>query len=139
MNLHREYMKRLGISEETAEVTPVALENQSYTAYMLQVAQEGQSADILTTILSCAYSYEVIATRIVREHPEALEHPFYGEWVRCYSEDSYVAMNRELIARLEALTEDFPEAEKERLTNIYVRCSEFEAMFWDLGEKLTQS
>lgn len=135
MNLHRSYMERLGISVEEAEAVPVCLENQSYTAYMIQEAHEGSVADILATILSCAYSYEVIARRIVEEHPDALQHEFYGEWVECYSNEDYHQMNVGLIERLEAQTADFREEDLERLIRIFVRCSEFEAMFWDIGMK----
>ena len=35
MNIHRAYMKRLGISEEQAGSAHPALDNLSYTAYML--------------------------------------------------------------------------------------------------------
>ena len=34
-------------------------------------------AEILAAILSCAYSYEVIAKTILKNNPRASEHPFY--------------------------------------------------------------
>ena len=40
MDIHRAYMTRLGIAKEEAEQTPVALDNLSYTSYMLRVAYE---------------------------------------------------------------------------------------------------
>ena len=53
-------------------------DNRSYTSYMLSVAYRGGEAEILTAIFSCAYSYEVIARKIVEECPSAPEHPMYG-------------------------------------------------------------
>ena len=41
MDIHRAYMERLGITREEAEQTPVALDNLSYTSYMLRIAYEG--------------------------------------------------------------------------------------------------
>jgi len=46
MDIHRGYMKRLGISLEEAENTPVAIDNASYTSYMLKVAYEQGIAEI---------------------------------------------------------------------------------------------
>ena len=43
MDIHRSYMARLGITPEEAEHTKQALDNLSYTSYMLRVAyEEGQ-------------------------------------------------------------------------------------------------
>ena len=82
MDIHRGYMGRLGITREELNATPAALDNLSYTSYMLRVAYEGGEAEILTAILSCAYSYEVIAKNIVANNPASAGHPLYGEWVR---------------------------------------------------------
>ena len=76
MDIHRAYMARLGITPEEAETANVALDNLSYTSYMLRVAYEEGQAEVAAAILSCAVSYEVIAKKIVEKHPEALNHPF---------------------------------------------------------------
>ena len=66
MDVHRTYMKRLGISLDEAENTPVALDNRSYTSYMLRAAYEGGEAEVMAAILSCALSYEAIAKEILK-------------------------------------------------------------------------
>ena len=66
MDIHRTYMKRLGISLDEAENTPVALDNRSYTSYMLRAAYEGGEAEVMAAILSCALSYEAIAKEILK-------------------------------------------------------------------------
>ena len=45
MNIHRGYMKRLGITEEDAERVKPSLPNSSYTAYMRAVAAEEGPAE----------------------------------------------------------------------------------------------
>ena len=65
MNVHRGYMKRLGITEEQAETVNPSLSNLSYTAYMRAVAAEEGPAEIMAAVLSCALSYEYIAKWMV--------------------------------------------------------------------------
>jgi len=80
MDIHRGYMGRFGVTQEELNTTPVTLDNLSYTSYMLRVAYEEGEAEILAAILSCAYSYEVIAKKMVENHPHCVEHSLYGEW-----------------------------------------------------------
>ncbi|MGE4548370.1 MAG: thiaminase II [Intestinibacillus sp.] len=136
MDIHKSYMERLGISWDEAERAQPSLANLSYTAYMRAVAAEEGAAEIAAAILSCALSYEDIARRIVQDNPAAPAHPFYGEWVCGYASGEYAAANRALIALLEKLTADYTEAQLVRLTDIFVACSRYEAMFWDMAWKL---
>ena len=133
MEIHKGYMKRLGISLEEAESTPAALDNASYTAYMLKVAYEEGPAEIAAAILSCAVSYEHIARRIAADHPDAVKHPFYGEWVEGYANDEYSTANRVLMDLTERLTADYTEEQLRRLEEIFTVCSRYEVAFWDMA------
>ena len=133
VNVHNGYMTDLGISREELESTPIAQDNRSYTSYMLRVAYEGGEAEILTAILSCAYSYEVIAARIVEEVPDAPNHPVYGRWVRGYITERYTGNNVILMETLDRLTADYTEAQLKYLEEVFVACSRYEAAFWDMA------
>lgn len=133
VNVHNGYMVDLGISREELENTPIAQDNRSYTSYMLRVAYEGGEAEILTAILSCAYSYEVIAARIVEEVPDAPNHPVYGRWVRGYITERYTGNNVILMETLDRLTSDYTEAQLKYLEEVFVACSQYEASFWDMA------
>lgn len=133
MNIHRAYMQQLGISLEEAEHTMAALDNRSYTSYMLRVAYEGGIAEILAAILSCALSYEYIAKAIVPEHPQAGLHPFYGEWVSGYASEAYQKNNQRLVECFEAVTGELPEKQLLRCEDIFVTCSLYEAAFWEMA------
>ena len=133
MEIHRGYMARLGITEAQAESVKPSLSNQSYTAYMRAVAAEEGPAEIMAAVLSCAISYEYIAKWIVKNYPDAENHDFYGEWVRGYASESYAAENHRLIALMERLSGDYTEEQLQRLTDIFVACSRYEAMFWDMA------
>lgn len=133
MDIHRGYMGRLGITREELDAMPIALDNLSYTSYMLRIAYEGGEAEILTAILSCAYSYEVIAKNIVKNNPASIEHPFYGEWIQGYVSDEYAGKNTELLQMLDQLTGQYNEKQVQRLQNIFTVCSRYELAFWEMA------
>lgn len=133
MDIHKGYMKRLGISLDEAEHTAPSPETSFYTSYMLKIAYEDGAAEIAAAILSCALSYEVIAKNIVKSNKNAESHPFYGEWVKGYANEEYAAANRALEELTERLTEGYSEAQTERLIEIFTVCSRCEELFWDMA------
>ena len=60
---------------------------------MLLVAYEEGEAEILAAILSCAYSYEVIAKQIVANNPDSVNNEFYGTWIQGYASEEYASGN----------------------------------------------
>ncbi|WP_099205014.1 thiaminase II [Scatolibacter rhodanostii] len=138
MDIHKNYMKRLGISLEEAEHTSQAMDNLSYTSYMLRVAYESGAGEIAAAILSCALSYEVIAKEMLQTFPSCTNHPFYGEWVRGYADPEYANANKKLIALLEQLTADYSEKQLQRLEEIFINCSRYEAAFWDMSWEMRE-
>lgn len=78
LDVHSGYLGKLGVTQNTLDTPPRSLDNLSYTSYMLRVAYEEGEAEILTAILSCAYSYEVIAKKMVQQHPACVDDTFYG-------------------------------------------------------------
>ncbi len=133
MDIHRGYMQRIGISLEAAEQAPVALDNRSYTSYMLRVAYEEGPGEIAAAILSCALSYESIAKEMLKTSPACADHPFYGEWVRGYTDPGYARANEKLIGLIEKLTKDYSETQLRRLEEIFIACSRYEDAFWDMS------
>ncbi len=133
MDIHRGYFGQLQISGEELEETERALDNLSYTSYMLRVAYEEGEAEILTATLSCAYSYEVIARTMAKNNPDAVNHPFYGEWVRGYLSETYSRANTVLMDTIDRLTESYTPAQRRHLTEIFVACSRYELLFWTLS------
>ncbi|MBR2188520.1 MAG: thiaminase II [Eubacterium sp.] len=133
MSVHDGYMGIFKITEEELAHTRVSLENAAYTAYMLRVAYEEDAAAICAAILACAVSYEVLAKRMVQERPACLDDPFYGTWIAEYASEEYAAENQILTAFTDRLTAGYDEARYRHLEEIFVNCSRFERMFWDMG------
>ena len=132
MNIHRAYMERLGITEDQVFAVKPALDNTSYTHYMLAVAESGGPMEIVAAILACSWSYAEIGQALAKR-PGAADHPFYGEWVRGYGSENYAATNQALMALMDELAKDATGAQFDRLEEIFVNCSRYELGFWDMA------
>jgi len=133
MDIHRAYMHKLGITQQEIGTAKCALDNLSYTSYMLRVAYEESEAEILTAVLSCAYSYEVIAKNIVKNNPSSVNHEFYGQWVCGYITEEYAKENQNLISVLEKLTKNYSDEQISHLIDIFTACSRYELEFWNMA------
>lgn len=133
LDIHNGYMGKFAVTQDELDTTPRSLDNLSYTSYMLRVAYEEGEAEILAAILSCAYSYEVIAKKMVQQRPVCVDDPFYGTWIQGYSSDTYAAGNVVLLDTLNRLTEHFTERQLQHLTDIFVACSRYELSFWEMS------
>ncbi|MEN1967358.1 thiaminase II [Lentibacillus sp. N15] len=134
MDLHRQYAKKFNISpKELEEANPAAV-TVSYTNYMLSVGQSGGLAELTTSVLPCSWSYAEIGKRLA-QLPGAMEHPFYGKWVKMYASEEFHALNDWMIGLLDRLTDGKPEEELQHLEKIFLYTSRFEYMFWDMAYK----
>lgn len=135
MKIHKAYMKRLGISEEQVFAVKPALDNLSYTNYMLSIASNGTPMEIVAAILACSWSYAEIGQALAAV-PGAAEHPFYGEWIQGYASEDYAATNQALIELMDSLAADATEEQIAYLTEIFVNCSRYELGFWDMSWRM---
>ena len=136
MDIHRGYMARLGISpEEVAAVKP-SIMNTSYTHYMLEVGHNEGILELLVSILSCSWSYQMIGEAL-NQIPGADDHPFYGDWIKGYVSEEYVACNQSILDTVDRLDEHCSEADIAHLKDIFKTCSRFEAFFWDMAWNMT--
>lgn len=133
LDVHSGYMGKLGVTQEEVETAKQSLDSLSYTSYMLRVAYEDGEAEILTAILSCAYSYEVIAKKMVADAPDSVNDPFYGDWIRGYASERYAGENAVLLDILEKLTGQYTESQLDHLKEIFVACSRYELAFWEMS------
>ena len=133
LNVHNGYLARLGVTQEEIDSTPRSLDNLSYTSYMLRVAYEEGEAEILAAILSCAYSYEVIAKKILENNPASIDHEFYGDWIRGYASEGYGEENAILLETLDRLTTGYTEPQLRHLADIFTACSRYELAFWEMS------
>lgn len=137
MNIHKTYMKRLKITEEDIKDAKQSLVNVSYTNYMLWVSQNGGLLDLAVAVLSCSWSYKMIADK-VNEIPDAINHEFYGEWIKGYVSKEYDEANNKIINMVDELGESCSEDEISNLINIFINCSRYEYEFWNMAYEMKQ-
>lgn len=133
LNVHNGYMGLFRVSEEEVRKTARSLDNLSYTSYMLRVAYEEGEAEILAAILSCAYSYEVIAKNIVKNNLGSTDDEFYGTWIKGYASNEYADGNITLLNILNRLTQNYTEEQIRHLVDIFEACSRYELAFWEMS------
>lgn len=136
MDIHDGYLGKLQVSQQELKETPAALDNLSYTSYMLRIAYEEGETEILAAILSCALSYEYIAKNIVASTPDSVNDPFYGDWVKGYISERYCKENTALTDMLEKAAAGYSEKQLNHLAEIFVICSRYELEFWNMAWEL---
>ncbi len=139
LNLHRNYMKRLGITKEDLKNTKISLFNKSYTNYMMAESLNGDILDVLASIFSCAYSYHLIAKNMLTRDAKVLGHSVYGEWVEAYTDPEYESLNLWLIEIINKLSENITIEKKNRMIDIFVTCSRYEWYFWEGSYLMTEN
>lgn len=69
--------------------------------------------------------------------PGAANHPFYGDWIKGYVSEEYVACNQSIMDTVDRLGEHCSDADIAHLKDIFKTCSRFEAFFWDMAWNMT--
>lgn len=133
LDVHSGYMAKLNVTQKEIDTMKTSLDNLSYTSYMFRVAYEEGEAEILTAILSCAYSYEVIAKKMIENNPSSVDDDFYGDWIKGYASEEYADGNAVLLDMLNVLTENYTEVQINHLIDIFVACSQYELLFWQMS------
>lgn len=136
MDLHREYADKFGISNEELEKTEPSATMTAYTSYMLNKAQLGGVENATAAVLACAWSYNFIGKELAK-WPGALEHELYGNWVKMYSSKGFTKIADDCKDLLNELAAEKPENELKELEEIVVQTSNFEYMFWDMAEEIS--
>ncbi|MBU5595494.1 thiaminase II [Amphibacillus sp. MSJ-3] len=137
MELHRQYAAKFGMTAKELETTEAAATTTAYTSYMLNVSQSGGVENVIAAVLTCAWSYNFIGQQLAKI-PGALEHEFYGHWVKMYSSDEFTELANDCKRQLNEITTGKPEYELKRVEEIVVKTSLFEYMFWDMAENLEE-
>jgi len=136
-NIHKDYMKRLNISDKEVKNAKSSLINTSYTNYMLWVSHNEGLLQLAVTVLSCSWSYKLIADKLSQIYGST-EHEFYGEWIRGYISPEYNIANNNIINLVDKLGENCSKEEIENLKTIFINCSRYEYMFWDMAYNLSK-
>jgi thiaminase (transcriptional activator TenA) len=125
------FLERLGGDADTVagrgRMLPVTY---AYTRHLLSVCALGDSADGLTAVLPCQWSYGELA-RPLTAHPPA--DPIYAEWIGMFGNDDYDGLVAQTTALLDRLVDPSDERRMSALSRIFERSTRYEADFWDMA------
>jgi thiaminase/transcriptional activator TenA len=130
--VHQSYLGKLGITREMIDNTPMCLNNESYTNYMISISFKEGLAELATAVLACSWSYKLIGDHM-EKIPGSLDHPFYRHWIETYTSQAFRDCNDVMIDFVDRLTEGYTEQQLKNLDHIITNCSIYEDQFWDMA------
>ena len=135
MDLHRAFAAEFGITAEELEATEPTPVNLAYTTYMLNVAQSGSLADVVSCLLPCAWDYWEIGKLLRQQYGDTLANNPYAKWIETYDSEEFGAGAKWLIDLMDRLAEGKPEQELAILEKHFLITSKYEYLFWDMNYK----
>ena len=130
--LHASFFKQFNVSSDgraQTEPSPTCL---NYTNFLLTTAATGGYAELVAAILPCFWVYWEISNHIasIAQRPNT-----YDAWINTYADQSFGDATKRVIAITDeiAAAEDAPTVE--RMRRAFLRCTQFEWMFWDSAYK----
>lgn len=133
MELHRQFAAEFGITNEELEATEPTPVNLAYTNYMLNVAQNGSLAEVVSCLLPCAWDYWEIGKLLRKQYGHQLASNPYAKWIETYDSEEFAAGARWLIDVMNELAEGKPERELVILEKHFQITSKYEYLFWDMN------
>ncbi|OAA36348.1 Phosphomethylpyrimidine kinase type-1 [Beauveria brongniartii RCEF 3172] len=134
MDLHINYCKGFGISEQEIQATP---ELQACTAYTRYVLDIGQSEDLLAlqmALAPCLLGYGAVA-QMLAAHPATVRDQqanTYWPWIETYGAADYVEAVRLGSDLIEKKIRDCSPARIEELVKIFIHGTRMEIGFWEM-------
>lgn len=130
--LHQSFAREFGLTLKEMETTPLAPTNYAYTRHLLNIGATGNLAEIITSILPCAWIYAEVGRHFTRLAPMAENHP-YKTWLATYSAPGFEDVGVWLRTTLNEITTTTAQKELNKLESIFITSSRYEYMFWDMA------
>lgn len=134
---HIYYLAKRGITETEALEYPMDKENEDYLNYMLGIAEKGTLAEAIVSFLPCAYSYYTIFSNVLQKAADngTLENNYYKRFIEDYGTGAYFGVYESERALCDKVCAQLSDKEKDKLVEIFIKGSEYELGFWDMGIK----
>lgn len=137
MDMHLDYLHKLGVNDNEVLTAKQSLTNISYTSFMLKTAYESDFTSILAAILPCESTYCMIGKRLLKDYPDSANHPLYGEWITTYSNPAMESTLMQITTILNQLTKNYAEDNLQKLIEIFEISTRYEKEFWEMSWNLT--
>lgn len=133
MELHRKFAAEFGITREELAATKPTPVNLAYTRYMLNVAQNGSLAEVVSCLLPCAWDYWEIGKLLRKQYGNQIATNPYAKWIETYDSETFGNGAKYLIQLMDELAEGKPERELAVLEEHFQMTSKYEYLFWDMN------
>lgn len=130
--VHIPKMKKMGITDLEIKKQRIALEIFTYTNYMKEIVDKYDYLTSLVAILNCSWNYAYIAKKMLEKYPVKINNSPYKEWFLSYGSEEYLKTNSLLCRKINQLSKNYSEKEKEKLSEIFYNCGLYEYRFWDI-------
>lgn len=129
MALHRSYASQFGISEEALNQEVMWPTTRAYTDFLIRTAADGSMRDLVAALLPCAWGYAWLGRELASAPPQ---EPRYAEWVGQYASQEFQDAAAWLRGEMDRLAEGATDAERERMTELFLLSSRYEWLFWEM-------
>jgi thiaminase (transcriptional activator TenA) len=130
--LHAGFFKQFNVSSDGRAATEPSPTCLNYTNFLLTTATTGGYAELVAAILPCFWVYWEIGNHIAA----AAKRPNpYDAWINTYADQSFGEATKRVIAITDTIAAAEDAATVERMRRAFLRCTQFEWMFWDSAYK----
>jgi thiaminase/transcriptional activator TenA len=126
--LHEKYLREFGVDPAaalSAEPSPDCL---AYTGFLLATAHQEPWPVLVAALLPCFRIYWdvgcMIAANTVPDNP-------YRAWIDTYANPDFGASVERMMTTVDAAADTVTPAVRDRMCAAYIRCSQYEWLFWD--------
>ncbi len=126
--LHERYLKEFGVDPAylaDAEPSPDCL---GYTSFLLATAYHDPWEVLVAALLPCFWIYWDVGTRIAKRAGAA--NP-YRAWIDTYADEGFGEAVRTVIDITDRAASATTPAVQSRMMTAFVRCTQYEWLFWD--------
>jgi len=133
-NVRLEYLKQFGLTDDDIELIEPLPENKKYIDFMVDIAKEGNSLEILMAVLPCMLSYDYIF-RIISSDP-ITKHSQYRDFISDYTAPEMAKICQQWSDFADEKCQQLTNADKVKLMTIFKKGSLLELDFWKMADSV---
>lgn len=125
------WLERFGLKDDDIELMKPLPENRRYIDFLLNIAEQGDSQEILMAVLPCMLSYSYIFRKIAEVWENVDSR--YADFIEDYAEDGYYEKCKEWYDFADKKCYGLSEERKQKLAAIFEKASLLELDFWKMA------
>lgn len=133
LQLHIDYCKEWGISEDELMALPESRATLAYTRYVLDAGSRGDLLDLHVALAPCLVGYAEISQYQAQYPQTNRDNNPYEAWLQMYESDAFQGAARQEVAWLDAQLAEVSERRFQELSIIFRDATRLEIDFWGMG------